>query len=204
MTKIRLGALLWILCLQYFVAEAVAISGWRGPYSLRFDYISDLGAVGCSPARCSPLHAVMNGAFLLQGVLIACGTALLWPLFARGGLAALAMGLVGASGVGVFLVGLAPEDFWPSVHYFGAAENFLCCNLGMAAMGGSWMRGGATRAFGAVSLVLGLVGLTGIALLGAGQYLGLGVGSVERIVAYPFPLWLAAMGVMALRRTAPR
>jgi len=39
-------------------------------------------------------------------------------------------------------------------------------------------------------------------LLGLGEYLGLGVGIVERVVAYPFPLWLAAMGARQLARRA--
>jgi hypothetical membrane protein len=202
MARTKLGALLWILCLQYFVAEAVAISGWSGAYSFRFNYISDLGALGCSAASCSPLHAVMNGSFLLQGMLIVVGTALLWPRYAKRRIAALAMAFIGASGVGVFLVGLAPEDALPPLHYFGAGMNFVCCHLGMATMGASLLRGGSTLALGAVSLGVGLIGLTGIGLLGAGEYLGLGVGTIERIVAYPFPLWLAGMGVLELSKTA--
>jgi len=199
MTTTKLGAFLWMLCLQFFAAEAVAISGWLGAYSYRFNYISDLGAVRCSPEICSPLHAVMNGSFLLQGALILGGTALLWPLVAKGRLAKLAMGLIGASGIGVFLVGLAPEDALAPIHFFGAAVNLLCCHLGMATMGVSLMHAGAARSFGAISLGVGLLGLSGIGLLGAGVYLGLGVGFVERIVAYPFPLWLAGMGALNLR-----
>ena len=199
----KLGAVLWIFCLQYFVAEALAISGWRGVYSFRFNYISDLGAVGCSAASCSPLHDLMNGSFLLQGALILGGTALLWRSLAKGTLSGIAMLLIGASGIGVFLVGLAPEDVRPPIHYFGAAENFLCCHLGTATMGVSLLGGGGgARLAGAVSLVVGLVGLAGLVLLAAGEYLGLGVGIVERVVAYPFPLWLAAAGALQLKRSA--
>jgi hypothetical membrane protein len=202
MNRSKLGAVLWIFCLQYFVAEAITVSGWQGVYSLRFNYISDLGAVGCSPTICSPLHGLMNGSFLLQGALIVGGAALLWRRFAVRPLSGLAMGLIGASGIGVFLVGLAPENVLPPVHYFGAVENFLCCHLGISTMGVSLLRRGAPW-IGGVSLGVGLVGLTGLGLLGAGEYLGLGVGVVERIVAYPFPLWLAAMGALCLARWAP-
>jgi hypothetical membrane protein len=200
MKRDKIGAVLWMLCLQYFVAEAIAVSHWRGVYSFRDDYISDLGALGCSAARCSPSHALMNGAFLLQGALIVGGVALSWRRFAKGTLSGLAMLLIGASGIGVFLVGLAPEDALPPVHYFGAAANFLCCHLGMATMGVSFLRRGAPW-IGGISLGVGLVGFAGMGLLGTGEYLGLGVGIVERIVAYPFPLWLAAMGALQLRRT---
>ena len=37
-------------------------------------------------------------------------------------------------------------------------------------------------------------------LLGMHAFPGLGVGGMERVAAYPFPLWLAAMGAMVLRR----
>jgi len=201
MKRDGLGAVLWILCLQYFAAEAITVAGWRGVYSFSSNYISDLGALGCSAALCSPLHALMNGSFLLQGGLIVGGAALLWPSLAEGIVSSLAMVVIGASGIGVFLVGLAPEDALPAIHYFGAAENFLCCHLGMATMGVSFLRRGAP-AIGGISLGLGLLGLTGMALLGLGEYLGLGVGIVERVVAYPFPLWLAAMGARQLARRA--
>ena len=201
MKRDGLGAVLWILCLQYFAAEAITVAGWRGVYSFSSNYISGLGALGCSAALCSPLHALMNGSFLLQGGLIVGGAALLWPSLAEGIVSSLAMVVIGASGIGVFLVGLAPEDALPAIHYFGAAENFLCCHLGMATMGVSFLRRGAP-AIGGISLGLGLLGLTGMALLGLGEYLGLGVGIVERVVAYPFPLWLAAMGARQLARRA--
>jgi hypothetical membrane protein len=114
------------------------------------------------------------------------------------------MFLIGGSGIGVFLVGLAPEDVSAPLHYSGAGENFICCHLGMATMGVSYLRSGATTsALGWLSLGVGLTGLTGIGLLAAGEYLGLGVGIVERIVAYPFPLWLAAIGALQLTQRAP-
>jgi hypothetical protein len=43
-----------------------------------------------------------------------------------------------------------------------------------------------------------LIGLTGLAGLAGRLDVGLGAGAVERIAAYPFPLWLAGMGVWLL------
>lgn len=203
------GAILWICCLQYFAAEAVAIHGWRGAYSLSRNYISDLGAVGCEAAAngasdaatrlCSPLHALMNASFVLQGVLIVCGTALAWPRLAKAALATIALGLIGASALGVFVVGLAPEDAAPGPHFVGAIENFLCCNLGMTIMGIAMLSARpAARKAGLVSLGAGLIGLAGLSLLAMRAYLGLGVGGTERVTAYPFPIWLAGMGVLLL------
>jgi hypothetical membrane protein len=211
MRKAQWGAIFWILCLQYFAGEAIAIAGWHGPYSLRENYISDLGMVGCgntaaglkgqTGAQCSPLHSVINTSFVLQGLLIVAGTLCVWPMFPRGKLWTGALLLTTMSGLGVFVVGLAPEDAMASIHYLGAAENLFCSNAAMALMGVAmlgWRR--ETRLMGALTLCAGLIGLFGFICLGARTYLGLGVGGMERITAYPFPLWIAAMGALLWRR----
>ncbi len=201
MKRTDLGAAFWILCLQYFAGESIAIGGWPGRYSLSDNFISDLGAVGCDAARgiCSPLNAVMNASFLLQGLLILGGAILVGPLFPTGTLWRAALFLVGASGIGVFVVGLAPEDVWPGPHYLGAAENLALCNLGMATMGVALLRWRPeTRAIGLISIAAGLLGLLGVILLSQHMSLGLGIGAIERVAAYPFPIWIAATGAMLL------
>jgi hypothetical membrane protein len=211
MKKTEIGAVLWIFCLQYFLAEAVAISAWPGHYSLSANYISDLGALRCGAQAqglagaterlCSPLHAVMNASFGLQGLLIIGGAILTAPLFPKGWSWKIALLLIGASGLGVFVVGLAPEDAAPAPHYFGAVENFLCCNAGLVVTGVALQRWrGQTRGIGALTLAAGSLGLLGVALLAAKTYLGFGVGGMERIAAYPFPLAIATLGGFLLRR----
>jgi hypothetical membrane protein len=199
MTSRRWGGALWVGCLQFFAGEAIAAAGFVGSYSYRHNYISDLGALSCG-AGCSPLHALMNASFLLQGVLIFAGAVVLWPSFPRGALSRLALGLIAGSGLGVALVGLAPEDAMPGWHYFGAAENLLFCNLGAALLGAALLREGtALSAVGLLSLGFGLIGLAGLGGLASGHDFGLGLGGVERVAAYPFPLWIAGMGVWRLR-----
>ena len=211
MKKAQWGAIFWILCLQYFAAEAISIIGWRGPYSLSENYISDLGAVGCGGAAaglngqtgalCSPLHAVMNTSFVLQGLLIVAGALGVGPMFPAGKLWAGGLLLAGLSGLGVFIVGLAPEDAMPAIHYLAAAENLFCSNAAMTLLGVAMLGfRPETRLMGALTLCAGLIGLFGFACLGTHAYLGLGVGGIERITAYPFPLWLAAMGALLLWR----
>jgi hypothetical membrane protein len=199
MTSRRRGAWLWVCCLQYFVAEAIAAAGFRGAYTFRRNFISDLGATRCGDgANCSPLHALMNASFVLQGALICAGAFLVWPLFPKG-LARFALGLIAASGLGVAVVGLAPENAAPGWHYLGAAENLLLSNAGAALIGAALLREKpAPRAVGLISLGSGLLGLAGLACLAGGLDFGLGVGAVERIAAYPFPLWLAGMGAWLL------
>jgi hypothetical membrane protein len=211
MKKTQWGAVFWVLCLQYFAGEAISIMGWRGPYSLSKNYISDLGAIGCGStaaglngqtgALCSPLHAVMNTSFVLQGLLIVAGALCVRPMFPAGKLWAGGLLLAGLSGLGVFVVGLAPEDTMPAIHYLAAVENLFCSNAAMTLLGIamlSWRP--ETRLMGALTLCAGVIGLFGFACLGAHAYLGLGVGGMERITAYPFPLWIAAMGALLLRR----
>ncbi|MGA8445073.1 MAG: DUF998 domain-containing protein, partial [Roseiarcus sp.] len=165
----------------------------------RRNFISDLGTARCGDgAGCSPLHPLMNASFLVQGVLIFSGAVVLWPLFPRG-LARPALGLIAASGLGVAVVGLAPEDAAPGWHYLGAAENLLLSNTGAALLGAALLREKrAPRAVGLLSLGFGLIGLAGLAGLAVRVDFGLGAGVIERIAAYPFPLWLAGMGVWLL------
>ena len=56
---------------------------------------------------------------------------------------------------------------------------------------------------GALALLTGLVGLTGLACIGAHADLGLGQGGVERLTAYPFPLWISGVGVATYLVWAP-
>ena len=191
------GAGLWMGCLQFFGGEAIAAFAWRGAYRYRLNFISDLGAVGpVGGAGSSPLHAVMNASFGLQGALIVGGAVLLWPLFPSSRTGRLALGLIAASGFGVLLVGLAPEDAFPRLHYLGAVENLVFCNVGAALLGVALLRDNS--AAGVVSLAAGLLGLAGVAALAAGADFGLGPGGVERVAAYPFPLWIAGMGAWVM------
>ncbi|HEX3937301.1 MAG TPA: DUF998 domain-containing protein [Xanthobacteraceae bacterium] len=211
MKKAQWGAIFWMLCVQYFAGEAISIAGWRGPYSISENYISDLGAVRCGGAAaglngqtgaiCSPLHAAMNTSFVLQGLLIVAGTLCVWPIFPSGRLWAAALLLTAVSGLGVFVVGLAPEDTMASIHYLGAVENLFCTNATMVVMGVAmlgWRR--ETRLMGALTLGAGLIGIFGFAFLAVHDYFGLGVGGMERVTAYPFPVWIAAMGALLFRR----
>jgi hypothetical membrane protein len=209
MKRAQYGAALWIGCLQYFLAEFTAVLAWPGSYSFRENYISDLGAAVCHASGdaliaapvCSPLHALMNASFVLQGILIVGGVSLTFPLFPAGRLWRFALYLIAASGAGVFVVGLASEDAWPTPHFIGAVENFICCNLGMAALGVAMLRwNSAARSIGVITFCAGALGIFGFACLAAGFYFGLGVGGMERVAAYPFPIWLVGMGVLILVR----
>jgi hypothetical membrane protein len=182
----RWAATAWVCCFQFFVAEQIARLGWTGHYSMARDYISDLGT-----AR-SSLHWVMNGSFLLQGLLIFLGA-----LGIRGFLPQLSRVLFAIAGVGVFLVGWVAEDQDAHLHIAGAVAHFLAGNAAMIVLGCAWMyrpEGKNWKTWG--TLAAGGVGLLATAALGFRQSPSWhwGTGIVERLAAYPLPLWLTWTG----------
>jgi hypothetical membrane protein len=208
-----LGACLWLFCFQFFVAEQIARLGWPGAYSMTRNYISDLGAVRCSSA-CSSLHWVMNSSFVLQGFLIFFGAVLVRRLFSAGKVYRIAPTLFAIAGLGVLLVGLFPEDISFPLHILGAAANFLGGNLAMVLLGLVMIRRSVCLPFamrwrGWVTFVAGSVGLlAALALVFRGSpssaALGWDAGLVERLAAYPLPLWLTWTGFRMLRSRTGR
>jgi hypothetical membrane protein len=198
----RIGARLWLCCFQFFVAEQIARLGWPGHYSMARDYISDLGS-----AR-SPLHWVMNGSFMLQGLLIFFGAVLARRYFPARLVYQVALLLLAVAGVGVLVVGLEPEDGNLRCHLLGAAANFLGGNLGMILLGLVMIRrsvclGRGKRGKSWVPFVAGSVGLLATLALGfrgtpSWDALGWNTGTVERLAAYPLPLWLTWTGWLML------
>jgi hypothetical membrane protein len=181
-----LGAGWWALCFQFFVAEQIARMRWPGHYSMRMNWISDLGAAN------SPLHWVMNGSFVLQGVLISVGAILMRRLFPAKWSYRVALLLFLVSGAGVLVVGLVPEDGVVQVHRLAALVHLGAGNLAMILIGLAMVAGAARVRFrGWITLLAGLVGLTALVALGLGEK---DVGIVERLAAYPLTLWLTWTG----------
>ena len=201
LSQTRLGAILWTLCPQYFVAEALTASAWGGGYRFRTNFISDLGAVRCD-AVCSPWHSLMNASFVAQGFLMIGGAALLHPAFRRRAFETAALLLTATAGLGVIGVGAAPEDFAPGAHYVSAGVNIVGANAAMICMGVA-LRAGGARALSWLPLVLGLAGFVALTALVSKADDGLGIGVVERIAADPFALWLALLGALSLRGRLP-
>lgn len=171
---------------------------WKPSYDMTRNYISDLGAVRCGDA-CSPWHALMNISFVLQGLLIFFGGVLVRKLFPPRSAVTAALILIALSGVGVLLVGLAPEDVNPRLHYAAAAEHFLLSNAGMVVLALALLRNMPSRMYFGYTVVSGLTGMTATLFLSRNLLFELGPGSMERIASYPFPLWLSVTGLLLLR-----
>jgi hypothetical membrane protein len=209
----RLGAGLWLLCFQFFVGEQIARLGWTGHYSMARNYISDLGAVRCggSPA-CSSLHWVMNASFVLQGLLIVFGAVLVRGFFPTRLVYRIALALLVIAGVGVLQVGMVPEDVNLRLHLLGAVANFLGGNFALTLLGLVMIRQSvcerpAMRWKSWFTFALGSIGLLATLSLAfrdtpSWAALGWNAGTVERVAAYPLPVWLTWTGFLISRELA--
>ena len=214
---VTLGAVLWILTLEFFAGQAIAQVAWRTPYSLLTNSISDLGNTACGtwpPATvnlkslglsaqyiCSPQHTVMNASFIAAGVLILAGLYLTRSQWPRRRLTAWGMALLAAAGVGKIIVGLVPENTVVLLHFLGAL-GIPCAIIGILLLGlATWS---VHRGVAATSLVLALIGLLGplITKLATGGLHDFGLA--ERLAEYPIFVWLALMGLVFLLALHPR
>ena len=205
---VRLGAVVWILAAQFFVAQAVVQTAWTTPFSLTQNFVSDLGNTVCGPYPggqgrfvCSPWHAAMNASFIVQGLIIIAGALLLRSIFPRGAARSASLVLLVLAGIGNIGVGLFPENVDITWHEVGAALHFLLGNAGVMALGFSLRRSRGRDAEALLAVVSGAAGLAATGLFIAGQDLGIGVGGMERVAAYAVPLWLIVFGTSLVRET---
>ena len=210
MNRPLVGALAWILALQFFVVQGVVQAAWTTPFSLAHNMISDLARETCGPlfrapgidVACSPWHALMNVSIFLNGILIPLGaifTRVAWP--ARR-LATAGLLMIALTAPGHFMVGLFPSDTGERMHFLGAASILLLGNPGMVLTGiGSWRE---RRVRAMASVALGLAGIIGTLLFVNDIGLGIGLGGMERVAFYPLTLWCGYQGVAIARALTRR
>lgn len=212
-TRWRIGALLWALCFQFFIAEQLTRSAWPIPYSWSQHMISDLGAVTCGvypPSGiqlpggvrtiCSPWHVLMNSTLVLQGLLIIGGALLLRPVLMQGRAARKAISLFLIAGASLIVVGLAPEDTGLYFHVAAATVQMPSSNLALMLLGVSLRSRKGFSGIGWASFVLGTIGQIALLLLITVQDGIIGPGILQRIGGYPLPLILTALGLYFLTR----
>lgn len=174
----------WLVVAGLELLFLVHLSEFLYPgYSVSDNYISDLGVGPMMPSVVFTLAVVLFGLLaLLAATLLRRndGKSLIWLLLALSG--------VGAVGVGVFNV----EDA-QLPHRVSALAAFLFGN--MAVLYSSRM---VRPPLSYVFALLGLVGLSALALFGAKIYLGLGVGGMERMILYPSMFWAVGFGAYLL------
>jgi hypothetical membrane protein len=186
--RITAGALAWVLTLQFFVVETIAIAQRRSalPYSRSAEVISALGD------SVSPGAPLMNASFVVQAALIGLGAVALLPAL-RGRAARPAVALLGVAALGVLLVGAFPRTSeLQALHTTGAVLYLVGGGLGLVALAYAvrpW-----SEALGTTLVLLGLFGTAMTVFYGAGVVGFLGEGGTERAAAYVLPIGLALAG----------
>jgi hypothetical membrane protein len=195
---------MWVVQPLYIVCELVVAAAAIAPYSLVDNTISDLGATTCTTigypygdvAVCSPLNLVVNGAFVVFGVLMALGALLLRAWLPQGAAATTAVVLWVITGLSSTATGLVPLDRDLDLHSLVALPALITQSLALLVSAYVLRhRRGPSRAAlaaGALSLV-GLVAFlarTGSAELG---------GLFERLAFWPGYLWLPVLALVVLR-----
>jgi hypothetical membrane protein len=189
-TRLRTGALVWLLTVQFFAVETIAAAQMTVPYSRTDNTISVLGATD------SPAYRLMDFSFLLMGVLIIGGALLLRPAL-RGRAAQVAPTLLTLAGIGVMIVGIFPRDIHPLPHAVGVVAYLVGAGFGLVSLAygvrpRSEVLGTVLALFGLVTTAMSIFFLAGVT-----QFLGL--GGTERAAGYPLPIALAIAGAALWR-----
>jgi len=171
------GALIFVGSIQFILCMLVAECLYPG-YSVSGNYISDLGKLGLTSSL------IFNPSVFVLGLTVAAGAYFLrqviqnkvFPTF-------LVLCGIGAMGVGIF-----PEDFG-TIHFAVSLMAFL---FGALSAITSYKFQKPPLSFFAV--ILGLISLVALILFGLKIDLGLGVGGMERMIAYPILLWAIGFG----------
>ena len=180
----RGGAAIFLGSAQFGVLIIVAEALYQN-YDVSKNAISDLGAT-CTTTTCTVFHPsseIFNGSLLVLGAALLLGAYLI-----RGGAWKPFVACVALAGFGVVGVGLLPETAG-GIHGVVSLIAFLFS--GLAAILSFRVMSSPFRYF---SVVLGAMALMAIVLFLSGTYLGLGLGGMERMIAYPSLFWYVSLG----------
>lgn len=193
-----IGPLLWIVSTQYFAVQVLVANAYVGDFSWTQNTISDLGNTACAMYSdryvCSPQYQLMNISFIVLGVTQLLG-ALLFYFSSKSRRNLIGFGFLMLAGIGTIIVGLYPENATGPMHAIGAALPFVLGNVAMLLLSA---RPGFPAWLKYYSILSGSIGLAALILFMTKNYLGIGLGGMERIVAYPQTIWMIVVGVYYL------
>ena len=183
------GALLFAAGVIAFMGIITAEALYPSGYSTSQNEISDLGATEPPDSVIEqPSATIFNTTMIVCGVLVLAASVWIQRGFGRKAAAI----LIALFGLGALGVGIFPGDYG-TVHAIFALLTFVAG--GVAAIVSYTL---ATSPFRYFSIVLGAVALAMLLLqviLGdSSPVAGLGIGGVERWVAYPILMWITGLG----------
>jgi len=176
------GALLFSGALQFILCMLIAESIYPN-YSISNNFISELG-VGMTSSLFNVSIILLGACLIVLAYFI--GKIRNWTLAA----------LVLLTGIGAIGVGIFPMVLPGPYHMLFSSMAFLFG--GLAAMA-SYRKG--ETAIGIFSIAMGMVSLASLALFASGNYLPLGMGLTERLVAWPVLLWSTIFGFNMMRNS---
>lgn len=192
-----LGPIIWLLSAQYFAAQIIVASSWPRGYSWANNLISDLGNTACEQYGdkfvCSPYHVLMNGSFILLGLIMALGSLLIYQEFKKSRGTLLGFGLMALAGLGTILVGAFPENTIGALHGIGATLGLVVGNISLVVLAFTLKR--VHKSLRIYTFITGIFTLSAFALFYFAINFGLGQGTIERLVSYPQTLWLILFGI---------
>jgi hypothetical membrane protein len=195
-----IGPTFWVISIQYFITQLLVTATWPRQYSWANNAISDLGNTVCGFYSeryvCSPYHTWMNSSFIVLGATMVAGSLLIDDGFRKSVASRIGFAFMTLAGLGTILVGVFPENLPGGFHTLGAALPFAIGNVGLIILGLSLDLGPKLKAY---TLLSGMIALAALPLFYTGHYLGLGLGGMERVVAYPQTIWLIVFGVYISR-----
>ncbi len=171
-----LAGLLFLAGAVQFLLAMLVSEGMRPTYSVSTNAISDLGV---------PSTALLfNGSIIILGVLILAAAYLYHPSHRKMWLTVPFV----LAGIGPIGVGLFPETTGLP-HGVFALISFLFGSL-LAILVSTQVR----PPFRYLSLLLGIVGLVALVLFTTGNDAGIGLGGMERMIAFPVLFWGIGFG----------
>jgi len=173
------GSLVLVGAAQFIVGMVVAEALYSG-YSVADNYISDLGV--------GPSALVFNSSVFLFGLLVVIAAYLIWRGVVAGVGAKIVAVLFFIAGIGVMGVGVFTEDAG-AIHWVVSMIAFLFG--GLSAIAAYKLE---KTPLNYISVIMGLIGIIAMVLFITENYLGLGAGGMERMIAYPEVLWAVGFG----------
>lgn len=198
------GALALVAAIQWILGIIVAESTYAN-YSVSQNFLSDLGATCHSGAGTSPCFIVQpssiifNSALFLLGLLSIASAYMIYRALGR----RVFPTLFGLFGVGTLLAGVFSETFI-IVHELAALLAFVCGGIAVLCSVNLGLE--MPRFFRYVSVLLGVLALAALIpvvfsdpFMRLNNDFGIGLGGMERMVAYPIVLWDLTFGAYLMR-----
>jgi len=169
------GALVFAVTTQFAIVMIVAESLYRY-YSVANNYISDLGV--------GPTGPVFDTSVSILGISVIVASYLSYKIFES----RIFLILVALTGIGALSVGIFNESY-SGIHGLVSLLTFVAGSLTSI-----YAFRFTKSPMNYFSIMMGLFSLGALAVALSGSTAGLGVGGIERMIAYPYTLWGIAFG----------